>query len=1153
MAPKAVVEELSMSRRSSGANKGRKSRPNTPPGKVQAAYKQRVEQLLQQGRLEQAEQIIAALLEQRPEEGDALLLAGKIALQKGEYIRALQFFDRVMQGDTTSHEARYLSSYALYNLGQFEPALAHINSAISLAQPDRADYLFQKGTILMALWRYSEAEPIFTQLLEAYPRNVLYLNNAGNLYRDLGQFERAETIFRRAMAADPKNSFPYSNLLTTLHYDPHRERDEIHTVCLEWEKRYAANYSRLAVETDRTKERRLRIGLISDGFRNHPVGRMIIAALERLPREAYAFFAYSSTGSSDAITDRFKKIGHYEVTSHLSDAQLAEKIRTDRIDILFDLSGHNSGMRMPVMAMKPAPLQVKWVGGLINTTGLSTIDYLISDAIETPLEEEPFYSEKLIRMPGDYVCYELPDYTPPVNSLPAQTNGYITLGCFNNPAKINAVVLEQWAMIMHQLANSRLYLKGHQFKGEDLRENIYRQLEAHGIERARVTIEGPSSHKELLACYNRVDIALDPWPYSGGLTTCEAFVMGVPVVTLPGPTFAGRHSATHLVNAGMPELVTHSWEEYRARVIELASDLDSLAIIRSHLRTILLQSPVCDAATFATHLNNALRAIWQRYCEGKQPEALSFTEQGEVLFADATEPMPLHHPQPPQPQEDEQFTWEFEGRVIAIDHGGQLMDVSVIKQMLDLGTLELITFDPASNYLKHPLRQHNSVHYYPNVALGDGQPATLYACQAPEQSGTLKPAPHEYMPEKLQQELTLLAELPIATVALDKASELPAVDWLVLDDLNDSLALLEQGSQTLRDTLLLHVVIAFQPTHARQPNLTEISHWAARHGFRFYCFHNNRHLTHVPQGIVGANQYANELASSTALFIPSHNRLTVMDDNRRRKLAFIADAVYGLEGLAYEVLGFNGKPNEDARYMDYKATRQILEKQPHRPQSGVGDTSRTGTVKSPTQPTEPIVKPQLTLPSAVASYLQKMYASANNILEYGSGGSTILASEMKKKRIFTVENDLEWAARMRRYIAQKPHPSPAIIHTVDTGPTGAWARPINDSAWRNFHAYPLSVWDRDDFVEPDVVLIDGRFRVACFVATFMRIKQQTTVLFDDYVDRDYYHVVERLAKPVKLIGRMAHFELTPTEIPRDQLTWMIASFNQVTYANNTRR
>jgi hypothetical protein len=278
-----------------------------------------------------------------------------------------------------------------------------------------------------------------------------------------------------------------------------------------------------------------------------------------------------------------------------------------------------------------------------------------------------------------------------------------------------------------------------------------------------------------------------------------------------------------------------------------------------------------------------------------------------------------------------------------------------------------------------------------------------------------------------------------------------------------------------------------------------------------------------------------------------------MDDNRRRKLAFIADAVYGLEGLAYEVLGFNGKPNEDARYMDYKATRQILEKQPHRPQSGVGDTSRTGTVKSPTQPTEPIVKPQLTLPSAVASYLQKMYASANNILEYGSGGSTILASEMKKKRIFTVENDLEWAARMRRYIAQKPHPSPAIIHTVDTGPTGAWARPINDSAWRNFHAYPLSVWDRDDFVEPDVVLIDGRFRVACFVATFMRIKQQTTVLFDDYVDRDYYHVVERLAKPVKLIGRMAHFELTPTEIPRDQLTWMIASFNQVTYANNTRR
>jgi len=142
---------------------------------------------------------------------------------------------------------------------------------------------------------------------------------------------------------------------------------------------------------------------------------------------------------------------------------------------------------------------------------------------------------------------------------------------------------------------------------------------------------------------------------------------------------------------------------------------------------------------------------------------------------------------------------------------------------------------------------------------------------------------------------------------------------------------------------------------------------------------------------------------------------------------------------------------------------------------------------------------------------------------------------------------------MRHVLERENFPSPAIIHSVDIGETGAWARPINDTHWRDFHTYPLSVWDREDFVDPDVILIDGRFRVACFVAAAMKIRKPTTILFDDYGDRDYYHTVERLAKPVAMVGRMAHFELSPGEIPKHELTWLIASFNQVTYADCTRR
>lgn len=861
------------------------------------------EQQLQQGLLAEAESTIQAVVKLAPNSMQAKVLTGKNAMGAGEYIKALQQFDQAKQIDDSSPEPSFWSSSAYFYLGQYDKALTEIESAITKVASPPADYLFQKATVLMAQGNYADARPLMERLIQAPTNNVNYLNNAGNLYRDLGLLEKAEALFRRGMQVAPKNAFPYSNLLTTMHYDPSKTRDEIYQICLAWEKNYAPPLLHNEQKWDKTIDRPLRIGLISDGFRNHPVGRMIIAALERLPAHAYEFFAYSSTGSSDAITKRFKRICHYEVTSHLTDRQLAEKIRSNKIDILLDMAGHNSGMRMPVIAMKPAPVQIKWVGGLINTTGMSSVDYLISDWIETPEGDDPYYTEKLIRMPGDYVCYEMPEYTPKVSALPARTKGHITLGCFNNPMKVNPVVLEQWALIMRELPNSRLYLKGHQFSAEDLQERVFTSLEAHGVLRERVIIEGPCKHKELLECYNQVDIALDPWPYSGGLTTCEAFVMGVPVVTMPGPTFAGRHSATHLVNAGMPELVTHSWDEYRARVIELASDLDSLATIRSHLRTILLQSPVCDADSFAGDLNNALRAIWQRYCEGKPPEALSFNEQGEVLFADETEPTQLQHPEaPPENEAQQTFKWEFEGKVIAIDHGGQLMNVPVIKQMLDAGTLELIAFDPASNHLKHPLRQINGVHYYPNVALGNVQTATLYACQASEQSGTLKPAPHEYMSEKLQQDLNVLAELPIGTVALDKVSELPSVDWLVLDDLNDAALILENGETTLKDTLLIHVKLAFQPTHIRQPNFAEVAHWASRNGFRFYSFTNSIHKGSFYLDKAFQLSDVKELFTSDAIFIPNNERLAALDKNKTKKLSFILSTVYNAHDLSLSLV-----------------------------------------------------------------------------------------------------------------------------------------------------------------------------------------------------------------------------------------------------------
>src|SRR5690606_13415634 len=215
-----------------------------------------------------------------------------------------------------------------------------------------------------------------------------------------------------------------------------------------------------------------------------------------------------------------------------------------------------------------------------------------------------------------------------------------------NISKINDELLGAWSGILNSVPNAHLFLKTHGLSNATLCQRIWSFFAGSGINQERIRLEGASPHNELLNSYNDVDIALDPWPYSGGLTTCEALIMGVPVITLPGPTFAGRHSATHLVNAGMPELIAQDWEQYQKLAIDLANDLDNLAIIRENLRTIVLQSPLCDAERFGRSFSNAMRAIWQRHCAGKKPEALVLGDDLTPYFADEEDPVAVMHPEP---------------------------------------------------------------------------------------------------------------------------------------------------------------------------------------------------------------------------------------------------------------------------------------------------------------------------------------------------------------------------------------------------------------------------------------------------------------------------------------------------------------------------
>lgn len=785
---------------------------------------------------------------------------------------------------------------------EFQQGLEYAQQAYE-ASPQHIPCIDTLASALSGLFRYEEALELYRRLTEMVPQDFSSWNNAGNMLRDLGRLNESYAYYKQANTVG-HHPTPYSNYLTALHYDPRVSREEIMAFAKSWEKRFAPASHLVLPRPERpnaASTQILRLGLLSDGFRKHPVGKMITRCLENLPKGQFELYCYTTSDAIDVITKRIQHCAqHWQPIRHLDDDGFIKQIRDDEIDILIDLSGHNTGSRMRAVAMQPAPLIVKWVGGLINTTGVQAIDYLISDHVETPEGEDEYYTEKLIRMPDDYIVFNPPEKLPALSELPAKQNGYITLACFNNPTKLNDVALKQWASIMHELPNSRLMLKGRPYTSESFCERLYATLEAEGIARERLIIEGPGSNYEMLDAYNRADISLDPWPYSGGLTTCESFIMGVPVVTLPGPTFAGRHSATHLVHAGMPELVVNSWEEYRARVIELASDLDSLGIIRQHLRNVLLQSPVCDGPRFAKHFTDAMRAIWQRYCDDKPPAALTFNKDGEARFEDEGPPVEIHYAE--APEDDSEFQWQFEGKIIAVDNGGQLLESAVIRQLLQREALELIALDPSSQALDTSLKQHTGVHYYPNTTLGDGQPGQLHACLDPKLSATLAPLGNEHQPEAIRQGSQVLTRLPLSTVALDSIQGLPAIDWLVLDDLNDATAILDNGTQALKDTLLLQVKVAFQPTHKGQPNLAEIQHWASRNGFRFYRLHEPQHRSHLPEDIPEAQRQATELVSAYALLLPNTERMAALSDGQRMKLAFVLSTGLGAHDIAYKLI-----------------------------------------------------------------------------------------------------------------------------------------------------------------------------------------------------------------------------------------------------------
>jgi predicted O-linked N-acetylglucosamine transferase (SPINDLY family) len=507
---------------------------------------------------------------------------------------------------------------ALYNRGNMHKlrgdaaqAEADIGRALAL-EPQHADWRCALGEALALQGKPDAAIAGFRAVLEADPRDVRAHYGLGTALLIVGRPEEAESSFRLAIEGRPDYAQAHSNMLLAMHYrkgDDARVMFEAH---LEWARRHARDLPR-AEHAGRAPApaRRLNIGYLSPNFQHHAVAWSIEPVLAAHDRSRFRTFFYSTVANPDAVTHRFMKLcDEWRDIRATSDDSAARLIRQDRIDILVDLAGHTGGGRPLLFARKPAPVQVNWQG-YPNTTGLAQMDYRITDAYADPEgEADRHHTEKLVRLATGFFCYAPPADTPDTGEPPMLESGQVTFGCFNNLAKVTPEMIGLWSRILAELPQARLIMKAHALGEESARRAIHGHFAGNRIPAGRVELFGPEdSHGRHLGRYREVDIALDPFPYHGTATTCEALWMGVPVVTLAGRTHLSRVGVSVLRRIALDELIAATPEEYVQKAVALARDPGRLRELRAGLRERMRVSPLLDAAGFARALEAAYRAM----------------------------------------------------------------------------------------------------------------------------------------------------------------------------------------------------------------------------------------------------------------------------------------------------------------------------------------------------------------------------------------------------------------------------------------------------------------------------------------------------------------------------------------------------------------
>lgn len=539
------------------------------------------EELIALGKYDEAERFLGEIEKYKPHDLNIPFQRGIILRQKNEHAKAIELFKIVDQ-----------------------------------AKPDFFANLNNLGASYFSIQQFDMSMSYYKKAHEIVPNSDLIIMMIGLCLTRLGYLDDAIQYYRRALEITPTLIETHSGLVMTMMYTESVTPEELKKEAIKYGSKVNPLWREGTFENTKDKNRKLKIGYVSQDYRDHPVPYFLDPLLQCHDREKVEVYAYSSTGFDNPVMERMKThVDAWRNIYGMDSDKAYDLIKKDGIDILVDVSGHTGMNNLKLFARKPAPIQVTWLGCPI-TTGMKAMDYKISDSqVEPPGMCEHLNTEEIWRLPSIFCCYQPHENSPDViDHSPFEDNGYITFGCFNNFIKVRGPVMAAWAEILRQLPDARLLLEVNAAEEPSFMKSIQERLKNHGCPLDRITIE-PRKRSNQFVLYNKIDIALDTFPCTGGTTTTDTLWMGVPLVTYAGKQFASRMSTSILQNAGLPELIAPDVEGYIETAVNLANDRERLKKIRHNLREKFAASPGMDKKSFARDMEDAYRGMWQRYCD----------------------------------------------------------------------------------------------------------------------------------------------------------------------------------------------------------------------------------------------------------------------------------------------------------------------------------------------------------------------------------------------------------------------------------------------------------------------------------------------------------------------------------------------------------